>query len=136
QTADLLGGFLCNREFFKKRIRGCTRFDDERYLELSQGRTVFFEDVHVNHIVRFIGEKKRSSPQQDDCRLVLARTETKRNTQGFDRTMRFCRIFSYDHCHTLGHVTTLHAGYVKAKKRSQPSTMPESTTNPDKEIRG
>src|SRR4029078_9193637 len=49
--------------------------------------------------------------------------------------MRCSRIFGDDHHHTFRHHTTLHASYVNAKKRSQPSIMPESTTRPDKDTR-
>jgi len=47
---------------------------------LRQGRTVFFEDIHVDDIFRVISQEKRGSSQQYDCRVMLAGTETKSNS--------------------------------------------------------
>jgi hypothetical protein len=54
---------------------------------LTERRTIFFKDIDVNDIIRVIGQKKRSSPQQHDRRLVITGAEAESNSQGFHRAM-------------------------------------------------
>src|SRR5215831_930579 len=107
--------------------------NDERNTQLRERRAIFLENIHIDDIICFFREEEWGFSKKDDGGLMITSAETQCNTQRLNRSMRLCGIFSYHDSNTLCHLIT--RGYVNARKRSQPSIIPESTTRPDSDIR-
>ena len=107
--------------------------DDERNSQLRERRAIFLENIYIDDVIRFFSEEERGLSEKDDGGLMITSAETKRNPQRLNRPMRLCWIFGYHDSNTLCHLMT--RDYVNARKRSQPSIIPESTTRPDSDTR-
>ena len=105
---------------------------------MFKGGEIFFEHVDADDLFCIFLQEHGSRTQKHDSRLMVSSTKPQRYTKCFYRTSRHPRIFRNNHRDAFRHrqataVTAI--SYVKARKRSQPSIIPDSTTRPDNETR-
>src|SRR5215207_2075049 len=71
-------------------------FHDKRYFQLLDRRQVFLEDIHVHQVVRLLGNETHRLTKQYHGRVMLSRHKSKRNAQGFNRSVRVAWILFDD----------------------------------------
>src|SRR5688572_1096610 len=103
---------------------------------MFKGGQIFFKHVDVDDLFCIFLQEHGRTTQKHDSHLMVSSTQSECYPKCFYRTSRHTRIFRNNHRDAFRHrqataVTAIF--YVKARKRSQPSIIPDSTTRPDNE---
>jgi hypothetical protein len=104
KITNLTRGFTRHREFSERNTYPGIRLNKERYLQLSERRSIFFKNIDIDNIVYLISQEKRRLTEKHDSRVMIPSTEPKCDTQSFNGPMSLCRILSYHNSDPFGHV--------------------------------
>jgi len=104
KITNLTRGFTRHRKFSERNTYPGIRLNDERYLQLSERRSIFFKNIDIDNIVCLISQEKRRLTEKHDSRVMIPGTEPKCDTQSFNGSMSLRRIFSYHNSDPFGHV--------------------------------
>ncbi len=103
KITNLTREFTRQREISQNTYLGI-RLNDERYLQLSERRSIFFKNIDIDNIVYLISQEKRRLTEKHNSRVMIPSTEPKCDTQSFNGPMSLCRILSYHNSDPFGHV--------------------------------
>lgn len=103
KITNLTREFTRQREVSQNTYLGI-RLNDERYLQLSERRSIFFKNIDIDNIVYLISQEKRRLTEKHNSRVMIPSTEPKCNTQSFNGPMSLRRILSYNNSDPFGHV--------------------------------
>ena len=80
KITNLTRGFTRHREFSERNTYPGIRLNEERYLQLSKRRSIFFKNIDIDNIVCLISQEKRRLTEKHDSRVMIPSTEPKCDT--------------------------------------------------------
>jgi len=109
--------------------------EDEWNLQLCDRWEILFKDIYVDDVIYIFSEKAKSFPKKNHSGLMRSRNQAECNPQCFNRPVCVARIFLNDNRDILSHKRFVSC-QVNDRNGLQVSISPESTTSPQRDIRG